>query len=71
MRDSEIDALQRALLACPHCGGPAGVENMARTELWHRVRCADYKCGATTWAQRSVAKAIDIWNMRNGKATGE
>jgi len=59
------------LKSCPHCNGPARLETMPQTQSWHRVRCADFKCGATTWAQASAEAAVEVWNRRDGEATDE
>lgn len=61
------NALRRDLRPCPHCGGPAHLERMPRTEFWFRVRCADFKCGGTTWAQASDELAVTVWNRRDGQ----
>lgn len=63
------NALQRALLPCPHCGGPPKLTPMPRTADWWRVRCEDYDCGATTWAMIGTDAATQAWNRRgDGKA---
>ena len=64
MKAASLSALQRALLPCPHCGGPATLKPMPNAPLWFQVRCNDYHCGGTTWAQMGDQEAADAWNRR-------
>lgn len=56
--------LHPTLLQCPHCGKPAGLEQMRDAPTWSRIRCSGYLCGATTAAQPSEEKAVAVWNAR-------
>ncbi len=57
-----------AVKPCPFCTGPAGIERMPNTIGWTRVRCRNFKCGGTTWAQPSEELAVVVWNRRDGEA---
>jgi hypothetical protein len=49
---------------CALCGGKGELSPMPSAPTWWRVRCADFKCGCTTWAMQSPEMAVEAWNRR-------
>lgn len=53
------------LKLCPFCGYKANLYHIG-TSYW-MVQCSNKACKAEQVIYNSIDKAIDMWNMRNGK----
>jgi len=58
--------MKPTLLPCPFCAAVGRLEHPAGAPHYHRVRCANGICYATTAPRPTVAEAVLVWNRRNG-----
>ena len=63
MKASRLTELTNNLKLCPYCDSTAVLENIERGKTW-RVRCKNFECGGTHWAQPEPEAACEIWNRR-------